>query len=224
MSQITIIPQHNIVCIDSVRVDVGHIEPSEPEILTIKFDTGNQKGVIEYCTPADGLTPAPLEIDNLEPWRESVEEAEEILFCRQNPKTFYSTAGRIGSPIIVADKGWPQPLNSTTEAPPARPSVNVTLYWDGTEFVWSAFPIDLDLIGAQNYVTNLVNDKAHALLQPSDWYVVRQSETGTAIPEEWNTWRAAVRDAAKAKKTAVSARKNLTSLGEYCKSPEFQTW
>jgi hypothetical protein len=124
----------------------------------------------------------------------------------------------------VTKKGWPQPDNSTEQAPPAQPSPNTSLYWDGTEFVWSAFPIDLDLAGAQNYVTSLVNDKAYALLLPSDWYVVRQSETGKAIPGEWVTWRAAVRAAASEKLTTAASQNSVESLRTYCQSESFQTW
>jgi hypothetical protein len=225
MSQITIIPQHGIVCVDSTRIDGIFLPPSEPEILTIRFNTVTREGLIEYCSsPETGISPPPVKINNLDPWNKEVEEAQEILFCRKNPKTYYSTVAPVGAPIEVTAKGWPQPANSTEVAPSAQPSPNTSLYWDGTEFVWSVFPIGLNLADAQNYVTRLVNDKAYTLLQPSDWYIVRQSETGKAIPEEWNEWRSSVRDAAKAKRTAVPEKEDLTSLEAYCESSEFQTW
>jgi hypothetical protein len=174
--------------------------------------------------PAAVGTSPPETISSLDPWKPQLDEAEEIIYCRNNPKTFYSTVTPVGSPIIVTAKGWPQPANSTEVAPPARPSVNTTLYWTGTEFVWSAFPIDLNLTDAQDYVSSLINAEAYNLLQPSDWFVVRQSETGKAIPENWATWRESVRDAAKAKRTAASEKEDLTSLETYCESPEFQIW
>jgi hypothetical protein len=195
------------------------------EIHAVQFNTELGKGTVEFKTnPETGTTKPQEQITNVDPWEPQILDAEEIIHCVKNPRTFYSTVTPVGSPIVVTAKGWPQPANSTEVAPPTQPSLNTSLYWGGTEFVWSAFPIDLDLIGAQNYITGLINDKAHTLLQPSDWYVVRQSETGKAIPEEWSTWRAAVRAIASEKRTTVALQESLESLRIYCQSESFQTW
>jgi len=42
----------------------------------------------------------------------------------------------------------------------------------------------------------IIDQQAYSLLQPNDWYVVRNQEAGTAIPADWTTYRAAVRTAA----------------------------
>jgi hypothetical protein len=225
MSQITIVPIDQVVVLSGAAASGVDMASVDPEIHAVQFNTELGKGTVEFKTnPETGATRPQEQITNVDPWEPQILDAEEILFCRRNPKTFYSTVAPIGAPIEVTKKGWPQPDNSTEQAPPAQPSPNTSLYWDGTEFVWSAFPIDLDLAGAQNYVTSLVNDKAYALLLPSDWYVVRQSETGKAIPGEWVTWRAAVRAAASEKLTTAASQNSVESLRTYCQSESFQTW
>ena len=56
-----------------------------------------------------------------------------------------------------------------------------------------------------------IDKRAYDLLQPSDWMVVREMETGVSVPEAWSTYRAGVRTKAAEMKTAVSA---VTSVGE----------
>jgi len=50
-----------------------------------------------------------------------------------------------------------------------------------------------------------VKAQAAGLLQPTDWYVVRKSETGTEIPADVLTYRQAVRDASNAIESAITA-------------------
>ena len=56
-----------------------------------------------------------------------------------------------------------------------------------------------------------IDKRAYDLLQPSDWMVVREMETGVSVPDAWSTYRAGVRTKAAEMKTAVSA---VTSVGE----------
>ena len=55
-----------------------------------------------------------------------------------------------------------------------------------------------------------IDKRAYDLLQPSDWMVVREMETGVSVPDAWSTYRAGVRTKAAEMKTAVSA---VTSVG-----------
>ena len=50
-----------------------------------------------------------------------------------------------------------------------------------------------------------VKAQAAGLLQPTDWYVVRKSETGTEIPAEVLTYREAVRTASGVIESAITA-------------------
>jgi hypothetical protein len=226
MTLITINPPQKTVNFGNGEVAGGvDMTTVDPPTEVILFNTETQSGFVQFFSESsDYPTRPPETISSLDPWESQLKEAEEIVYCRNNPKTFYGTATPVGSPIVVTAKGWPQPANSTEVAPLARPSENTTLYWDGTKFVWSPFPINLDLISAQNYITGLINEKAYTLLQPSDWYVVRQSETGKAIPEERSTWRAAVRAIASEKRTTIASQESVESLRIYCQSENFQTW
>ena len=55
-----------------------------------------------------------------------------------------------------------------------------------------------------------IDKRAYDSLQPSDWMVVREMETGVSVPDAWSTYRAGVRTKAEEMKTAVSA---VTSVG-----------
>lgn len=64
----------------------------------------------------------------------------------------------------------------------------------------------------------VIINQAYGLLQPNDWYVVRESEAGTAIPADWTTYRASVRSTAadmQSKINAVTTVDQLAALYEY---------
>jgi len=63
-----------------------------------------------------------------------------------------------------------------------------------------------------------VDSQAYGLLQPNDWYVVRNVDDGTAIPAEWSTYRADVRTTAAdmdSKIDAVTTVDELAALYVY---------
>jgi hypothetical protein len=75
-------------------------------------------------------------------------------------------------------------------------------------FYWDAgLPKDLDDLKTE--WNRRVDDMAYTMLLPSDWMVVRKQETGTDIPADWATYRAAVRSAAAANKTALNAATDI---------------
>jgi len=43
---------------------------------------------------------------------------------------------------------------------------------------------------------HIVDQQAYGLLQPNDWYVVRNQEAGTEIPADWSNFRSGVRSTA----------------------------
>jgi hypothetical protein len=221
MSQITIIPIDRVVVLNGSVASEVDMTSVDPTIHAIQFDTESLEGTVEY----KGVTPHVEVIESIEPWEFLITEAEEIIICKQNPKTFYSTVPPVGRKIVVTEKGWPQPSDSTEKPPTDQPCLNTSLYWDGSaEYVWSVFPIDLSLPDAQNYVANVIRERTYSLLQPSDWMVVRQSETGGDIPEDWGTWREAVREESKVKRRLTSEKGDLVSLSDYCNSMEFHSW
>ena len=64
----------------------------------------------------------------------------------------------------------------------------------------------------------VIINQAYGLLQPNDWYVVRETEAGTAIPADWTTFRTDVRSTAadmQSKINACTTVDELAALYEY---------
>ena len=98
------------------------------------------------------------------------------------------------------------------------------LGWTGTEWVWAPFTYTDDLDQAKVTMVNTTNATAYSILQPTDWYVVRYTENGEAIPTQINSWRQEIRDEAKAKVVAINATKTKDELLAYTTSTEYRTW
>ena len=63
------------------------------------------------------------------------------------------------------------------------------------------------------YGKNQIIDRQCAgLLAPSDWRVVREQETGSAMDSDWKTWRAAVRTKCNSMQTQVTNAANVDAL------------
>lgn len=56
------------------------------------------------------------------------------------------------------------------------------------------------------------DDIAASLLAPSDWRIIKAKETGTNIPSNWKTYRAAVRTACNARQTEIDACTDVAAL------------
>ena len=65
-----------------------------------------------------------------------------------------------------------------------------------------------------------VKAQAAGMLAPTDWYVVRKSETGDAIPSAVTTFRAAVRTASGTIEAAITAAANLDAFMALYDAPE----
>ena len=53
---------------------------------------------------------------------------------------------------------------------------------------------------------------AYNLLNPTDWYIVRKSETNTAIPVGITSFRTAVRDTCESRKVAINGAADIPAL------------
>ena len=58
----------------------------------------------------------------------------------------------------------------------------------------------------------VIINQAYGLLQPNDWYVVREQEAGTAIPADWSTFRADVRSTAATMQGLIDACTTVDEL------------
>ncbi len=58
----------------------------------------------------------------------------------------------------------------------------------------------------------VIINQAYGLLQPNDWYVVRETEAGTAIPADWTTFRTDVRSTAATMQGLIDACTTVDEL------------
>lgn len=58
----------------------------------------------------------------------------------------------------------------------------------------------------------VIINQAYGLLQPNDWYVVREQEAGTAIPADWTTFRTDVRSTAADMQSKIDACTTVDEL------------
>ncbi len=74
--------------------------------------------------------------------------------------------------------------------------------------------------GLKSNAIATVKAQAAGLLAPTDWYVVRKSETGDAIPATTSTYRAAVRTASGTIEAAITAAADLDAFMALYDAPE----
>ena len=67
-------------------------------------------------------------------------------------------------------------------------------------------------LGLKSQKKSQVKATAASLLSPSDWYVIRASEGGAAIPTDVATYRAAVRTASGTMETAIDAAADMDAF------------
>lgn len=92
---------------------------------------------------------------------------------------------------------------------------NQTYYWVSEELAGATLTYvntPKDLAQCKALAVSQTNSTAYSLLFPSDWMVVRNQETGWPVPEDWTTYRAAVRSTAAQAKTDIEATADVDAL------------
>jgi hypothetical protein len=83
---------------------------------------------------------------------------------------------------------------------------NQMYYWVSEQLVAAELIITntpKDLTEVKETATSQTNQIAYSLLFPSDWMVIKATETQTAVPANWNTYRADIRTTANQTKDAI---------------------
>jgi hypothetical protein len=93
--------------------------------------------------------------------------------------------------------------------------VNDQYYWvsstlDKATLTYTNTPKDLTSVKSNAF--NQINTTAYSILQPSDWMVVKATETSTPINPDWNTYRANVRATADQNRTAVTSAVDVNAV------------
>ena len=102
------------------------------------------------------------------------------------------------------------------------PQANQTYYWvtqDAPVYDAQANVVNInftstpkDLTQTKATCVSQINATAYSILLPSDWRVVKATETSTPIPADWNTYRQNVRSTADAARTAVAAAVDMPAI------------
>ena len=92
---------------------------------------------------------------------------------------------------------------------------NDTYYWVsqtlvGPDLTYTNTP--KDLTGVKTNALSLVNTTAYSLLQPSDWMVVKATETSTPVNLDWNSWRASIRACADNARTLITQAPDVDAV------------
>ena len=58
----------------------------------------------------------------------------------------------------------------------------------------------------------MIDNQCAGILAPSDWRVIREQETGSAMNSDWKTWRAAVRTKCNSMQTQITNAANVDAL------------
>jgi len=72
--------------------------------------------------------------------------------------------------------------------------------------------------------SNQTRTTAGTLLAPSDWLVIRETDNGTLVPEEWREWRQEIRMATGDKVAAIEATLDTEELAAYITGADYPTW
>jgi len=94
--------------------------------------------------------------------------------------------------------------------------VDTRFYWDHD------LPKDHAQL-VEQWVTQ-TKQTAGTLLAPSDWYIVRQSETGSPVPPTKLLYRLGIREASNGKELQIKATTSTEELAAYITGSEYSVW
>lgn len=219
-------PEQNLVFIGEDCLKDIDFSSVAKDIVKVEFDQSKGLGVVTRRVDDQSLVLEDLE--SFKDYEVVLRLAFRSLEAKKNPKTYYSTVDKpelkLGAPVVITSAGWPQPDDTTEEEPPLKPDDYSELYWTGRRFVWWCFPPDFKLAHAKEAFSLKINRQAYEILQPTDWYVIRQLETNQLIPEGVALWRASVRLAAQDKISQVEEVTSKLALNTLLKSEAFRLW
>jgi len=111
----------------------------------------------------------------------------------KNPSYYINTnqSFDFANDVVTASYGTATPKNLDDTTDPDTGDVTHGLKWNHNQ---------------------VIINQAYGLLQPNDWYVVREQEAGTAIPADWSTFRTDVRSTAADMQSKINACTTVDEL------------
>jgi hypothetical protein len=223
----TIVPVDGVVVLDGVVYQPVDMTGIPATVHAIVWNGVALTGQIQYKQLPDGTLPTPESFTNPDDYYNQTQACIEPVVCYSisSSSEYKGQTYSIGQNLTIYQYPNPAiPLGFTDSVPPEQTLSYTSLYWTGSAFVWSLFDPTGSLVNGQNTSVDWVNAQAYTILQPTDWYVVRQSEVGTPIPPSWNTWRETIRQEAAAKNAGIVACTSIDELLAYTTAPAFNTW
>ena len=71
---------------------------------------------------------------------------------------------------------------------------------------------DVATEGLKTIKNRMIDNQCAGILAPSDWRVIKEQETGSAMDSGWKTWRAAVRTKCNSMQTQITNAANVDAL------------
>lgn len=129
---------------------------------------------------------------------------------------------RVGRPFKTADGVSYSQLWATQLTSEEKTAIGITYEanpaaFDSTYYFNADSPKDVAEL--KTLFTEQQKKTAAAMLSDTDWYVIRKSETDTAIPSAVTTYRAAVRTACGAREAEIAAVDTTAALETLMKAP-----
>jgi hypothetical protein len=223
----TIVPVDGVVVLDGVAYMPVDMTGIPDTVHAIVWDGVNETGLIQYKQLADGTLPAPGSFTDPADYYSQTEACVEPLVCyaTTNTSEYKGQTYTIGQKLTIYQYPNPAvPLGFTTSVPPEQTLDYTYLFWYKSAFIWLVFDPNETLANGRSTCVDWVDQEGYFILQPTDWYVVRQSENGTPIPPNWNTWRQLIRQEARDKNAGVAACASIDELISYTTTSAFNTW
>ena len=129
---------------------------------------------------------------------------------------------RVGRPFKTADGVSYSQLWATQLTAEEKTAIGITYEADSAAFDSTYYfnaDTPKDVAELKTLFTEQQKKTAAAMLSDTDWYVIRKSETDTAIPSAVTTYRAAVRTACNAREAEIAAVDTTAALETLMKAP-----
>ena len=144
-------------------------------------------------------------------WSESERNAIGVYRIEEDRTNFKDEEWYINTNISYAYDADADKVKGTYGTATARPIADV-LFTQADEDAGRGTKDELNYRGLKYLKKEIIDGQCAGLLAPSDWRVVREQETGSAMDSGWKTWRGNVRTKCNSMQTAIDNAANIGAL------------
>jgi hypothetical protein len=144
-------------------------------------------------------------------WTESERNAIGVYTIEEDKTNLKDGEWYINTNISYAYDASSNKVKGTYGTATARPIADV-LFTQADEDAGRGTKDELNYRGLKYLKKEIIDGQCAGLLAPSDWRVVREQETGSAMDSGWKTWRGNVRTKCNSMQTAIDNAANIGAL------------